>query len=139
MPILVALAGALLIVLVLAGQGRISPFNLGRLARAAFWLITAAAAVAAALRGGWMISLVLIGLTLWFGRSGSQEQIPRPPPERLSEARARAILGVGPDAGEAEIRAAYRRLMTRAHPDAGGSVGLAAELNAARDRLLKGR
>jgi curved DNA-binding protein CbpA len=53
----------------------------------------------------------------------------------MSLERARAILGVGPAASAAEIRAAYRRLMRRAHPDLGGANHLAAELNAARDRL----
>jgi len=53
-----------------------------------------------------------------------------------SDAEARAILGVGPDASEAEIREAYGRLMRMAHPDRGGTDGLAAQLNAARDRLL---
>ena len=50
---------------------------------------------------------------------------------------ARSILGVGAEANAVEIEAAYRRLMLRAHPDHGGSTGLAAQLNAARDRLLK--
>jgi DnaJ-class molecular chaperone len=40
--------------------------------------------------------------------------------------------GAGPD----EIQAAYVRLMRAVHPDAGGTSGLAAQLNAARDRLL---
>ena len=56
----------------------------------------------------------------------------------MSLTEARAILGVGEGADEAEIRAAWRRLMQRAHPDAGGTEGLAERLNAARDRLLKG-
>ena len=52
--------------------------------------------------------------------------------------QARSILGVEESASRAEIQAAYTRLMKRAHPDKGGSEGLAAQLNAARDRLLKG-
>ena len=51
--------------------------------------------------------------------------------------RARRLLGVGPTAGRDEIVAAHRRLVARVHPDAGGSEGLAAELNAARDLLLR--
>jgi curved DNA-binding protein CbpA len=54
----------------------------------------------------------------------------------MSLREAREILGVGDEAGRAEIDAAYRRLMRRAHPDHGGSTGLASQLNAARDRLL---
>jgi curved DNA-binding protein CbpA len=45
---------------------------------------------------------------------------------------------VSDQASRAEIETAYRRLMQMAHPDRGGSAGLAAQLNAARDRLLKG-
>ena len=53
------------------------------------------------------------------------------------EAEARALLGVADDAGEAEIRAAHRRLVARAHPDHGGSAELTGRLNAARDLLLR--
>ena len=56
----------------------------------------------------------------------------------MSAQEARAILGVGPAATPEEIRAAYTRLMRSVHPDKGGTPGLAAQLNAARDRLLKG-
>jgi DnaJ-domain-containing protein 1 len=61
----------------------------------------------------------------------------RPAPPDPAEAEARAILGVGPDADEAEIRQAYRARMARAHPDRGGGHAAAARLTAARDRLLK--
>lgn len=57
----------------------------------------------------------------------------------MSLAEARALLGVEPAASQAEIEAAYRRLMQRAHPDHGGTTGLAAQLNAARDRLRGAR
>jgi len=53
--------------------------------------------------------------------------------------QARSLLGVGTDATPAEVNAAWRRLMARAHPDQGGTEGLAAQLNAARDALLKRR
>jgi DnaJ-class molecular chaperone len=46
------------------------------------------------------------------------------------------MLGVDTSASEAEIQAAYLRLMRRVHPDHGGASGLAAQLNLARDRLL---
>ncbi len=63
----------------------------------------------------------------------------QPPPDRrgMSEADARSILGVEERASPQEIRAAYMRLIKRVHPDQGGAAGLAAHLNAARDRLLK--
>jgi hypothetical protein len=49
---------------------------------------------------------------------------------------ARRLLGVGPAATLADIREAHRRLMTRVHPDAGGSDELATRVNAARDALV---
>lgn len=55
----------------------------------------------------------------------------------MSLVEARATLGVAPDAKPDDIRAAYARLIRIAHPDRGGTAGLAAQLNAARDRLLR--
>jgi curved DNA-binding protein CbpA len=55
----------------------------------------------------------------------------------MSLKEARSILGVSADADPDEIEAAYRRLMRMAHPDKGGTTGLAAQLNAARERLLE--
>lgn len=50
---------------------------------------------------------------------------------------ARRLLGVGPDADSHAIRAAHRRLIASVHPDKGGTEALAAQINAARDLLIK--
>ena len=54
----------------------------------------------------------------------------------MRPSEARALLGVGENASADDIRAAHRRLITRVHPDAGGSAGLATRVNAARDALI---
>lgn len=103
-----------------------------------------AGGVLAGARGGWLLSAGLTGAGLWLSMGaripGVERSGPRRPAasaEPLSVAEARAILGVSKTADAVEINAAWRRLMGRAHPDQGGTEGLAAQLNAARDRLLQ--
>lgn len=114
---------------------------------AGHWRVTATVFAAAAwggaallaMRGAWIVAAALAGAGVWLAVASRQRPAaPRASPGSMSEAEARRILGVPGGAGEPEIKAAYRRLMARAHPDQGGSEGLAERLNAARDRLLKG-
>ena len=49
---------------------------------------------------------------------------------------ARSLLDLPQGADRDTIQAAYRRLITRVHPDSGGSAELARRVNAARDTLL---
>lgn len=56
-------------------------------------------------------------------------------PVRTNRRNYYRVLHVQPDAPAEVIRAAYRALMTRAHPDAGGDTDTAAMLNAAWEVL----
>jgi DnaJ-domain-containing protein 1 len=107
--------------------------------RVAATLIAAALLAGGALalsRGAWITGAGLCGAALWLTLASRIRSVP-PRAEGLSDAEARSILGVPADATAQDITAAWRRLMTRAHPDQGGTEGLAAKLNAAKDRLLR--
>jgi hypothetical protein len=88
----------------------------------------------------WIGVVVLAILGLWLASTTRfpRQAKPAPAPRQgMGLSEARSILGVGEGATIAEIKAAYSRLIQSVHPDKGGSAGLAAQLNAARDRLLK--
>ncbi|MHB8528784.1 MAG: J domain-containing protein [Caulobacteraceae bacterium] len=134
------LAAALAVIVILVWAGR-RPVRLRahlRVASALLGALAAAAAVVSGLRGGWLASLALLALSAWLAASArpssAASEADRP---AMSLEEARSILGVGPLATPAEVEEAWRRLIRRAHPDRGGTAGLAAQLNAARDRLVK--
>lgn len=63
---------------------------------------------------------------------------PAPPPDGpMNREEALAILGLQSDATAEAIKEAHHHLMTKVHPDHGGSTWLAAKLNQARDLLLR--
>ena len=107
--------------------------------RVAATLVSAALIAGGALalaKGTWIVGGGLVGAGLWLVLSSRIRSVPV---RRvgIDDAEARSILGVDGDATPETINAAWRRLMGRAHPDQGGTEGLAARLNAARDRLLR--
>lgn len=129
---------AVLVLLVWAGRGGLRSLSRGgvRVAGGVLSILVLAAAGIIALRGDWIVGLVLLAMSL--GGMFAARVRPSPPGrETMSAEEARSILGVGPDSTGAEIDAAYKRLMRMAHPDKGGTSGLAAQLNAARDRLSR--
>lgn len=67
-----------------------------------------------------------------------QQAPPRGPRTDMTREEALAVLGLKEGVTADEIRAAYRRLIQRMHPDVGGSADLAARINRAKDVLLGG-
>ena len=111
---------------------------LGGLALGAMLLLTGRGATAVA-------AGVFLGPLAWSWWQEAQGKARgQPPPgqirrSRMDRAEALDVLGLADPVSDADVRAAWVRLMRVAHPDGGGSHGLAARVNQARDVLLKGR
>ncbi len=132
-----ALGGAVLAAYLWLTGGK--PLLKGRDWRVATGAAALAAFTAAAfvgVRGEWPVTIVLVVVGLYFAGITRKSGPRAAPTGPMSVAEARRILGVEEGATRAEIQAAYTRLMRRLHPDKGGTAGLAAQLNAARERLL---
>lgn len=107
-----------------------------RVAATLFSAVLLGGGVLLAFRAAWLPAIGLIGAGLWL-TVASRLRTTTPRAEAMTEREARSILGVPADASPEAVQAAYRKLMARTHPDQGGTEGLAARVNAARDRLLK--
>jgi hypothetical protein len=135
--IFIALAVLVLAALVGLGRKPLMARAQGRYAAFAMAAVAIAAAAWDAMRGGWLGGSILATAALWLVTSASRPGVRRAGGMGLAEAAA--MLGVAESADAPTVEAAYRRLMFRVHPDHGGAVGLAAQLNAARAAMLKGR
>ncbi len=71
------------------------------------------------------------------GNGGDGSRGPRRGKGSITREEAWKILGLDPGASKQEIKAAHHRLISGRHPDHGGSTYLAAQINRAKDILLK--
>ena len=139
---MIALAILFVLVVVLVGGQRLGA---GFRGVAAVWrpttgllsVVMMMAAAVLAIREDWWIALLLVALAGAFAMAARKRKA-RPAAGGMTPAEARAILGLPEGAGKEAVDAAYRRLIRFAHPDQGGTTGLAAQLNAARAALRDG-
>ena len=80
-------------------------------------------------------------LVAWFSQKrrarGANNQTGTDPQKPMDRADALRVLGVDEQADDAAIKAAYKKLMKKVHPDQEGSQWMAEKLNEAKDLLLK--
>jgi DnaJ domain len=130
-----------------------------RIQAALFGLVSLVVMAVALRRGSPLtIGLAALGLAVWNwtmrhrarnakngGNDGGGHSTPPPSggggggtsDRTMSPARALEILGLAPGADRDQIQQRYRQLMQNVHPDKGGSDYLAAQINLARDVLLR--
>lgn len=92
---------------------------------------------------GLLAALWPLALSFWHKRKNKHKAYKTSGPgdtpsgnSSMTRSEALSLLGLDGNAGAEEIRAAYKRLIKKVHPDQEGSAGLAAKLNEARDILL---
>ncbi|MCB9982383.1 MAG: DnaJ domain-containing protein [Rhodospirillales bacterium] len=88
---------------------------------------------------GLLVAVAPLAAGLWKARRDEHAETLEPGlhDEVRTREEALEVLGLENGASEKEIKAAYKRLMQKVHPDHEGSEWMAAKLNQARDILLK--
>ena len=132
-----------LLLWILRQAGRMTPQQSRRFARQLGGYGLVAVAAFMGLRGNFLVAVPAFtfgaGL-LGFNSFTTQRQgpdAPQTPNLQMDKQQAYKILGLEFGASAEEIRNAHKRLQRATHPDAGGSTYLAAQINAARDLLIK--
>lgn len=147
----VLLLGLVALLVVMGALGAFSRAEIATLKQFGLWVVAIGGLLLGALllltgRGAVAVSaLMLLGPLLWSwigetrprgAGSGPAGSGAAPSRGRMRRDEAYQVLGLAPGASDDDIRAAHRRLMRAAHPDAGGSDWLASRINQARDVLL---
>lgn len=104
----------------------------------AHWLAALITALLPAAR--WVLGQVIRNIPFLHNLYKQRQTQKNPPSARVTQLtvkEALQILGLEPGASREEIIAAHKKLIQKLHPDQGGNDYLAAQLNAARDLLLK--
>ena len=83
-----------------------------------------------------VVAMWPIALGWW--KMKHRKEVPESSDGPMTATEALKILGLDEGADEQTIKAAYKKLMQKVHPDHEGSEWMASKLNAAKDLLLKG-
>ncbi|MFM2099338.1 MAG: hypothetical protein RLZZ366_877 [Pseudomonadota bacterium] len=78
-----------------------------------------------------LVFLALLGALYFLGKQALGQSKP------MSAGEAAKLLGITTDADAEAVVVAHKRLIAKVHPDTGGSAALAAQVNQARDILLR--
>lgn len=98
-------------------------------------ILAVLAAVAMLMHGGQALPVIAIaGAGGWYWHR--RRSRPMRPKAAMTVDEAQRVLNLSADAGPDQIRAAHRAMVSRVHPDSGGSADLAARVNLARDILI---
>jgi len=108
---------------------------LGGLALGTMLLLTGRGSLAV----GAAVFLGPLAWSWWQEAQGKPSVSNKPRVGKMDRAEALSVLGLVDPVSDADVRAAWVQMMRVAHPDGGGSHGLASRVNQARDVLLKGR
>lgn len=102
--------------------------------------VAALAALWVLIRGDLLVLPLLLGVAgFWYAGRKKPSRFSRiqRPTKMMQIDEAYRVLDIPSDADAETIRSAHRRLVSRVHPDLGGSSDLAARVNMARDILLE--
>lgn len=124
--------------------------DVGQAKQALFWVVIGAALMIGGIllaTGKGFASIVPIGYAAFSmfqkhkasaqnNGEGGNARRKNPNQRTMTREQALEILGLEDGATDDEITAAHRRMIAKAHPDMGGSDWMAAQVNAARERLL---
>jgi hypothetical protein len=141
LPLLLAL-GLLAAALVLSGWGGAGPVGAWVRKSRGVILVFGLALVATRNIGlaifAAMIAQAVLSRAVWLGKgSGPSDGARGPTSGAMAVEEAYRVLDLRPGATRGDVLAAYRSLITRNHPDQGGSTYLAAQVNEAKDVLLR--
>ena len=78
-----------------------------------------------------LLYAAIVAALYWLGRKALRSA------GQMTPRDAAKLLDIAPDANADVINSAHRRIISKVHPDAGGTAELAARINQARDVLLK--